>query len=324
MKKMPIIALLFFILSLSLSGYVSGADYPTKPINVLIGYAPGGSTDLSTRALASEAAKILKQPVVCSNQVGASGTLVLGRVKAEKPDGYTIFNAPTANFDRIPHLQAVPYDPLKDFTFIMQYGLYQYGLVVRADSPWKTFEDFIDYAKKNPGKINYATSGLGSGQHLAMEYLARKEKIQWNHVPFTGGAQAVTALLGGHVQAVSQTTEWKEHVTAGRLRLLVVWTSQRLKAFPNVATLSEKGYPFAVHSGLSFMAPAGIDKTVVEKLQNAFAEAMKSKVFLDVMDKFDMPPAYLGSEALTKLIQKEYKETGELIKGLGIGIYKKQ
>ena len=324
MKKGSSAGFLFIILSLFLSGFASGADYPTKPINLLIGYAPGGSTDLSTRALASEAAKILKQPIVCSNQVGASGTLVLGRVKGEKPDGYTIFNAPTANFDRIPHLQAVPYDPLKDFTFIMQYGLYQYGLVVRADSPWKTFEEFIDYAKKNPNKINYATSGLGSGQHLAMEYLAQKEKIQWNHVPFTGGAQAVTALLGGHVQAVSQTTEWKEHVIAGKVRLLVVWTSQRLKAFPDVPTLAEKGYPFAVHSGLSFMGPASMDKPVVEKLQNAFTEAMKSKVFLDVMEKFDMPPAYLGSEALTKIIHKEYKETGELIKSLGIGIYKKQ
>ena len=308
---------------LFLSGIAYGQDYPTKPINLLVGYPAGGSTDLSVRTLASEAARILKQPIVVSNVVGAAGTLVLGRVKGEKPDGYTIFNAPTANFCRIPHLQAVPYDPLKDFSFIMQYGLYQYGLVVRADSPWKTFEEFIDYAKKNPRKVNYATSGLGTGQHLAMEYMAQKEKIEWNHVPFPGGLQAVTALLGGHVQAVSQTTEWKEHVNAGTLRLLVVWTDQRLKAFPNVPTLREKGYPFAVHSALSLMGPAGMPKPVVEKLQNAFAQAMESKAFLDVMDKFDMPPAYLGSDALTKLVNKDYNETGELIKSLGIGIYKK-
>jgi len=308
---------------LFLSGLALGQDYPTKPINLLVGYPAGGSTDLSVRALAAEAAKILKQPIVVSNVAGAAGTLVLGRVKAEKPDGYTIFNAPTANFCRIPHLQAVPYDPLKDFSFIMQFGLYQYGLVVRADSPWKTFEEFIDYAKKNPRKVNYGTSGLGTGQHLAMEYVANKEKIEWNHVPFPGGLQAVTALLGGHVQAVSQTTEWKEHVNAGTLRLLVVWTDQRLKAFPNVPTLREKGYPFAVHSALSFMGPAGMPRPAVEKLQNAFAKAMESKPFLDVMDKFDMPPAYLGSDALTKLVQKDYTETGDLIKSLGIGLYKK-
>jgi tripartite-type tricarboxylate transporter receptor subunit TctC len=313
-----------FILGLFILASAFAAEFPTKPINMLIGYPAGGSTDLSTRALTTEASRILKQPIICSNQVGAAGTLVLGRVKGEKPDGYTIFNAPTANFCRIPHLQPVPYDPLKDFTFIMQYGLYQYGLVVRADSPWKTFEGFIDYAKKNPNKIKYATSGLGTGQHLAMEYLSLKAGIQWNHVPFTGGTQAVAALLGGHVQAVSQTTEWKEHVLAGQLRLLVVWTPQRMKAFPEVPTLMEKGYPFAVRSGLSFMGPAGIPKPVVEKLQNAFRQAMDSNVFQDIMDKFDMPPAYLESESLTQFVPKDYQETGELIKSLGIGLYKKQ
>ena len=156
-----------------------------------------------------------------------------------------------------------------------------------------------------------------------MEYMASKEKIEWNHVPFPGGLQAVTALLGGHVQALSQTTEWKEHVNAGTLRLLVVWTDQRLKAFPNVPTLREKGYPFSVYSALSVMGPAGMPKPAVEKLQNAFEKAMESKVFIDVMDKFDMPPAYLGSDALTKRVNADYAETGELIKSLGIGLYKK-
>jgi len=323
MKKSRSVFVLSFILSLGLVSLASGAEFPTKAVNLLIGYAAGGSTDLSARALAAEASKILKQPVICNNQVGAAGTLVLGRVKGEKTDGYTIYNAPTANFCRIPHLQAVPYDPLKDFAFIMQYGLYQYGILVRSDSPWKTFEELVDYARKNPNKIKYGTSGLGTGQHLAMEYLAMKLGIKWDHVPFPGGAQVVTALLGGHVQVISQTTEWKEQALAGKFRLLVVPTPQRLKAFPDVPTLIEKGYDFAVHSTLAFMGPAGMPAAAVDRLDKAFAEAMKSKVFLDVMDKFDMPPAYLGSEALTKFVHKDYQETGELIKTLGIGIYKK-
>ncbi len=323
MKREIARGVLMLAVCLCAAGWAAAAEFPTKPINLLIGYAAGGSTDLSVRTLATEVQKTLKQPIVCSNIVGASGTLVLGKVKGEKPDGYTIFNAPTANFCRIPHLQAVPYDPLKDFTFIMQYGLYQYGILVRVDAPWKSLEELLDYAKKNPNKIKYATSGLGSGQHLAMEYLAQKHGIKWDHVPFPGGNQAVANILGGHVQVLSQTTEWKEHALSGKLRLLVVPTSQRLKAFPDVPTLMEKGYKFAVHSGLSFMGPAGMPKDVVEKLQNAFAEAMRSKAFIDVMDKFDMPPAYLGSDALTKLIAKDYQETGELIKSLGIGNYKK-
>ncbi|MBA4394555.1 MAG: hypothetical protein C0407_13460, partial [Desulfobacca sp.] len=135
MNKRMFEVLFCIICFLFVSGIAFGQDYPTKPINLLIGYAAGGSTDLTTRALALEVGKTLKQPVICSNQVGASGTLVLGRVKGEKTDSYTIYNAPTANFCRIPHLQAVPYDPLKDFAFIMQYGLYQYGIIVSADSP---------------------------------------------------------------------------------------------------------------------------------------------------------------------------------------------
>jgi len=318
---MASVASIFFF---SCCGLAWGADYPTRPINILIGYSAGGSTDLSTRALAAEAAKSLKQPIICSNQVGASGTLVLGRVKGEKTDGYTIYNAPTANFCRIPHLQAVPYDPLKDFAFIMQYGLYQYGILVRSDAPWKTFEELIDFAKKNPNRIKYGTSGLGTGQHLAMEYLAMKLGIKWDHVPFPGGAQVVTALLGGHVQVISQTTEWKEQALAGKFRLLVVPTPQRLKAFPDVPTLIEKGYDFAVRSNLAFMGPAGMPAEAVQKLDKALAEAMKSKIFLDVMDKFDMPPAYMGHEELTKFVQRDYRETGDLIKSLGIGLYKKQ
>jgi tripartite-type tricarboxylate transporter receptor subunit TctC len=323
MKKGIAQGVLISILCLCASGWAVAAEYPTKPINLLIGYAAGGSTDLSVRALAAEATKILKQPVICSNQVGASGTLVLGKVKGEKPDGYTIFNAPTANFCRIPHLQAVPYDPLKDFSFIMQYGMYQYGVVVRADAPWKTFDELLEYAKKNPNKIKYATSGLGTGQHLAMEYLSLKMGIKWDHVPFPGGTQVVANLLGGHVDVISQTTEWKEHVLSGKLRLLAVFTPKRMKAFPDVPTFMERGINFAVHSCLSFMGPAGMPKDVVEKLQNAFAESMKSKIFLDVMDKFDMPTAYLSSDALTKFVNKDYQETGELIKALGIGKYKK-
>ena len=324
MKRVLFVVFLSSIATLVLLSPAGGAEFPTKAVNLLIGYSAGGSTDLSSRALAAEASKILKQPVICSNQVGAAGTLVLGRVKGEKADGYTFYNAPTANFCRIPHLQAVPYEPLKDFAFIMQYGLYQYGILVRYDSPWKTFEELVDYAKKNPNKIKYGTSGLGTGQHLVMEYLGMKLGIKWDHVPFPGGAQVVTALLGGHVQVISQTTEWKEQALAGKLRLLAVPTTLRLKAFPDVPTLMEKGYNFAVHSTLAFMGPAGMPAEAVDKLDKAFGEAMKSKVFLDVMDKFDMPPAYLGHEELTKFVQKDYQETGELIKSLGIGLYKKQ
>ncbi len=316
--------ILFFSFTVGLSTLCPAADYPTRSINVLIGYAPGGTTDLSVRTIANEASRILGKPMICNNVPGAAGTLVLGRVKGEKPDGYTVFSCPTATLSRIPHLQTVPYEPLKDFSFIMNYALIQYGLVVRSDSPWKTFEEFIDYAKNNPNKIKYATAGVGTGQHLVMEYLSSKLGIKWDHVPFPGGVQAVTALLGGHVQAVSQSLEWKEQARAGKLRPLVIWTDQRSLSFPDVPTLKEKGYPFALVTGFSFIGPAGMPKDVVQKLQDAFHKAMEYKPFLEALDKFDLEPHYMDSENLEKFVRKLYQEEGDLIKSLGLGIYKKQ
>jgi tripartite-type tricarboxylate transporter receptor subunit TctC len=275
------------------------------------------------RALAAEASKILKQPVICSNQPGANGTLVLGRVKGEKADGYTIFSAPTAAFAATPHLQPVPYEPLKDFTYIMQYALYQSGIVVRSDSPWKTLEELIDHVKKNPNKIKYVTAGVGSGGHRGVIYLEEKYGLKWNHVPVKSGMECVTTLLGGHVEVMSQTTEWKEQVRAGKFRLLVITSDQRLKSFPDVPTLKEKGHPFAVYSGLCFVGPLGMPAAVVQRIQNAFSQAMQAKSFLDVLDNFDMPAAYLDSAALTKVIPREYQETGDQFKRLGLGIYKK-
>ncbi|MGZ3537273.1 MAG: tripartite tricarboxylate transporter substrate binding protein, partial [Thermodesulfobacteriota bacterium] len=183
--------LLAILLSIAFFIFVGGealADtFPSKPINLWVGWGAGSGTDISQRAIANIASKMLNQPIVVTNVTGGGGTLVLGRLKPERPDGYTIANTSSATLGRIPHLQPVPYnaqDPLKDFTPIVSYSYYLYGLAVKSDSPWKTFEEFISYAKANPGKIRYSTSGVGTGQHLAMEYVAKKEKIKWTHVPF--------------------------------------------------------------------------------------------------------------------------------------------
>jgi tripartite-type tricarboxylate transporter receptor subunit TctC len=323
MRKGTIIFILTFGLFQIFPSSPWAQEFPARSINVLIGYAPGGSTDLSVRALASEVSKILKQPVICSNQPGANGTLVLGRVKGEKPDGYTIFSAPTAAFAATPHIQSVPYEPLKDFSYIIQYALCQSEIVVRSDSPWNTLEERMDHVKENPNKIKYVTAGIGSGGHRGAIYLEERYGFKWNHIPVKNGMECVTTLLGGHVEVMSQTTEWKEQVRAGKFRILVITSDQRLRSFPDVPTLREKGHPFAVYSGLCFVGPEGMPAPVVEKLQNAFAQAMKAKPFLDVLDNIDMPSAYLDSASLTKVIPKEYQETGDQFKRLGLGLYKK-
>ncbi len=324
MKRERFSLCLLVVLALFICNPAAAAEFPTKPINVWFGFQAGGGMDLTGRALAAEVSKTLKQPLICSNFVGGAGTLVLGKLKGESPDGYTIANATTGSFCRSPHMHSVPFDPFKDFTPIMQYGIFQYGIVVRADAPWKTFEEFIDYAKKNPGKIKYSSAGIGLGQHLAMEYIGMKEGIQWTHIPFTGSPQAISALLGGHVEAMSQTADWTEYVRSGKLRLLLVLSSQRMKSFPDIPTMLEKGYEFAPHGGICFVGPAGMPKPVVEKLQNAFRDAMNSKDYINISEKMELGIEYKDSETLAKFIPKDYKETGDLLKKLGLGIYKKK
>lgn len=247
-------------------------------------------------------------------------------MKAEAPDGYTLANTSSAALSRIPHLQPVPYnaqDPLKDFTPIMSYSYYLYGLAVRSDSPWKTFEDFIVYAKANPGKIRYSTSGVGTGQHLVMEYLAMKEKIKWTHVPFTSSPQAVAACLGGHVEAVSQTPEWKEQVDAGALRLLVCWNNKRMPFYPKVPTLEEKGYDFAVQALINIYGPANTPKTVVDTIYKAFRQAADTEEMKQLLHSVAYPLDIKTGEEVVSIIKKDYETNGKVLKELELGVYKK-
>lgn len=325
MKRMPVLFVSFFLCSVLLASPAVSADvFPSKPINLWVGWGAGSGTDISQRAIATNASKILKQPIIVSNVTGGGGTLVLGKLKTEKPDGYTLANTSSATLGRIPHLQPVPYndqDPLKEFVPIMSYSYYLYGLAVRSDSPWKTLEDFVAYAKANPGKIRYSTSGMGTGQHLAMEYIAMKEKIKWAHVPFAGSPQAVAAVLGGHVEAVSQTPEWKEHVDAGKLRLLACWNDRRMPFYSNIPTMREKGYDFAVQAIILIYAPANTPKDVVEKLSSAFRQAADTPEVKKILDTLGYPFEMKNTAELIAIIKKDYEANGKLLKELGL--YKK-
>jgi tripartite-type tricarboxylate transporter receptor subunit TctC len=320
MKKVFVFAFVFCLALLP--QVVFSAEYPTKPITVEIGYAPGGSTDLVTRAITAEAAKILGQPIICNNVPGAAGNLVLGKIKSQKPDGYILAAAPTANVYRIPHMQEAPFK-VADLVPISEYSQYQYGVAVKADSPWKTWEEFIDYAKKNPGKVKYSTAGIGTGQHLGMEFVAKKYGIKWSMVPFKGGVEATMAVLGGHVDAISQTTEFKDHVLAGKMRMLLAWNPKRLISFPNVPTAKEKGIDVQVATGITIWAPKGISPDIVSKLAAAFKKAAETDSFKKVCLKFDMPNDYLGPKEVADLVRTQDKFMGDFIKSLGIGIYAK-
>lgn len=314
-----LMAVVGFILCIpTIPGFVSAQEkYPTKPINFIIGFPAGGTTDVCARPLVSAAGKILGQPIVIINKPGGGSAVAVATLKLEKPDGYTI-GIVGSGAVLSQHMRKVPYDTAKDFTPIIQYAVYLYGLVVQTDSPWNTFKEFIDYAKTNPGKIRYSTAGPGSPQHLVMERLAIKEQVKWTHIPFEGGAPAVSALLGGHVEASSQTTEWKKYVEAGRLRLLAVYGEKRMIDFPAVSTLLELGFDIVAPSLICIAGPKGLSPQVVETLHGAFKKAMEDPDFIRVSRQVDQPGIYRGPQELAKHLVEMNEEVGTLIRSLGL------
>ncbi|HSR13105.1 MAG TPA: tripartite tricarboxylate transporter substrate binding protein [Thermodesulfobacteriota bacterium] len=247
----------------------TGQKFPARPINVILGYPAGGTTDMSLRPLTIAASRTLGQPLVVFNKPGGGSVVAVSSLKNEKPDGYTI-GVLTTGGTLSQYMRAVPYDSAKDFTPIMQYVTHLYGLVVRSDSPWKTLKEFIEYAKANPGKVRYSTAGLGTPMHLVMERLAAMEKIKWTHIPFQGGPQGIAALLGDHVEAYTGPTDWKPQVLAGRLRGLALYAEKRAAGLPQMPTLIEQGYDIVAPGAISLVGPKGIPPEILETLHQAF------------------------------------------------------
>ena len=296
---------------------VSAADFPTKPVTLVIPYPPGGSTDLTARALAEGAKAVLGQPVICENKGGGGGTVGPTLVISRPPDGYTIGVSTGATMNAF-HLGKLNFNPITDHTPIIRYSTFVYGLVVRADSPWKTVQDVVKYAKENPGKVSYGTSGVGTNPHLAIEELSILTGIKLSHIPFKGGAEAGTALLGGHVDMVSDSTSWAPLVDAGKLRLLATYGVERMPRYSNAPTLREAGYDIVQSSPLHLIGPKGMSKPVVQRLHDAFKKAMATAEFKNVLKKFDMSESYLGPEDLQKAIERESEQIGGLVKKLGL------
>jgi len=231
-------------------------DWPNEPIHLLMGWGAGGSTDLISRMLSESLSKSLKTPVIVENRTGAAGLLALSLVSKAKPDGYTLgFMSCTAITEK-PFLREVPFDPIKGFSYIAQVFNYVYGFCVKMDAPWKTFPEFVEAAKKQPEKLTYATSGLGSTMHVAMAKLERKiPGFKVIHVPIKESPKVVSSVLGGHVDSCFQTPEWKPYVDSGQLRLLAAPQKERWKDYPNIPTWLDLGYGVYAHSQGAYVAP---------------------------------------------------------------------
>jgi tripartite-type tricarboxylate transporter receptor subunit TctC len=295
----------------------AAADFPSKPVTLICPLPAGGATDVTMRSLAEATKKHLGQPVVVENKPGGTGTVGPAAMAATaKPDGYTIAQIPITVF-RLPFIQKVTWEPLRDFTYIVHVSGYVFGVLVKGDSPWKTWQEFIAYAKANPGKVTYGSSGAGSTLHITMEVIAKKEGIKWTHVPFKGSAEVTPAVLGGHVVAGADAPG--PQVDAGSLRLLVTWGNQRTKKWPTVPTLKELGYGIVANSPFGLAGPRGMDPKVVKVLHDAFRKGMDDPAYLKTLEQLDMEPFYLDSAEYAKYVKQLVAEAKEQVDLLGLG-----
>lgn len=312
-------ACLMFAATLSCqTGSVSAADaYPNRPIDFIVTFAAGGSTDVIVRGMTQIAAKEIGQPFVVSNKGGGGGSVGTAYWASQKPDGYTVGIVSLGPMEIQPHLAKVPYDPIKDIVPVMQFGEYPQGLAVKVDSPFKTLRDLIEYARKNPGKVTYGTTGVGGAPHITTERVAIEAGVKLTHIPYKGGAPAITALLGGHIMATS-VAEFVLQVKGGTARLLAAYNPQRLSDFPDAPTLKELGYHVTLSNYVGIGVPAGTPKEVIEKLQKAFKKAYEDPSIKELMKKWAVEAIYEPGDEFAKKIRVGYKDYGEVIKRLGL------
>ena len=290
--------------------------FPSKPITLICPWPAGGGTDIHLRKIAELAAKRLGQAVVVENRPGGSGMNGPATMaKTARPDGYTISQLAITAF-RIPHMQKVDWDPINDFSYIVGLAGYTFGIVVKADSPFKSFEDLIAYAKANPGKLSYATPGTGTSLHLAMEEIGVKAGVKFLHIPFKGYADGATALLGGHVMIQVDSTGWARLVDAGLLRLLATLGDRRTRW--NAPTVKELGIDTVSNSPYGLVGPKGLPPQVVKVLHDAFRSASDDPDNLQTLQKLDQAQWYKSSEDYARWAAETLKAERATIERVGL------
>jgi tripartite-type tricarboxylate transporter receptor subunit TctC len=282
-------------------------SFPNRPIKLVIPWPPGASADAFLRVMAEQTGKRLGQSMVPDNKAGANGSLSGVALKDAKPDGYTLGQIHTGTFRAALMADKPAYDPLVDFTYIIQLSGSVHGIVVRADAPWKTFEEFIADAKAKPGKLTYGTFGQASIQNLVMVDLQQRLGVEMTHVPYKGGGELYNGLLGSQIDAIADASGWIPLVQGGKFKLLVVWGSRRLPLFPDVRTLTEAGIDLVVNSPYGVCGPKGMDPAIVKTLHDALKDALFSPEVQTVMATYNMPTLYLDTAAYDKAAREQDK-----------------
>jgi tripartite-type tricarboxylate transporter receptor subunit TctC len=300
---------------LALTGKALAAPFPERPLTFICPWPPGGTADATMRALCSAASKQLGQAIAVENRAGASGMLGLKAMVSAKPDGYTIGQIPIS-VTRFSQLGSVAIDPMKDITYLARTSGQTFGIAVRSDSPWKTLKEFVADAKARPGRVSYGSAGIGGATHVGMEEFAMAAGVQFNHVPYKGGAPAMLDLLGGQIDALADSSAWAPHVKSGKLRLLATWGEKRTQDFADVPTLREQGFNVVVDAPNGIGAPKGLEPDVEKRLRDAFRVAAASAEFSAACAKIDAPVLYLDGPDYEKYIAVTFRKETQLIERL--------
>lgn len=290
--------------------------FPSRQVTILVGFAPGGGGDISSRWIADFIRERWKVPVVVENRPGAGATIAAAQLARSKPDGYTVALATTSPFTVAPYFQKVPYDAAKDFTYLFQFLVSAQPLFVRSDSPHRTAQEFVDWAKANPGKLNWSTAATNGGAHIATEAAFRHLGIQATYIPYKGGADAITALLGGHIAALV-AAEFPPYAAANQVRLLAESGTERIADYPNVPTYKDLGWPLAVPIFYGIAGPAGIPADAIARWEDLAQDMMKVPAYGELMTKLKSSPSFQNNRDFTRTIVTTYQQMGKLIPELG-------
>ena len=313
------IALLFGCLFASTT-FVHAQDYPSRPLRLIVPTAPGGGTDFTGRLVAAKLSESLGQQVVVENRGGGGGSVGADNAAKSTPDGYTLLLGSIATHAVNPALyKKLPYDHLKDFAPVSLIGTVPNAMVVHPSVPVKSMQEFIAYAKANPGKINYGSSGVGSPPHLSMELLRSMTGINLVHVPYKGAGPALADLLGGQMQAMCTSLAGLiNFIKSGRVRALGVTTAKRNPQLPDVPTIVESGIPgYEVTIWYAVFAPVATPKAIVQKLNTEMVKALNSPEMKERMALQGMDPAPSTPAELTAFVKIETAKWAKAAKDSG-------
>jgi tripartite-type tricarboxylate transporter receptor subunit TctC len=298
----------------------AATDYPNKPITFVQGYSPGGSVDITGKIICEMLKEKLGQPVVAEYKAGAAQAVAASYVKKASPDGYTLFWRAEDDFIGMMLLNAKDIDfTLDDFDEIGGTASGPYFLVVNSKSPWKSLEELIADAKKNPGKLTYSSSGMGSIQNVTQEMLAKEAGVKFTHVPAQGGGPALTELVGGHVDMhIASVGRVKSHIEAGTLRPMAVLSDERYQGLPDVPTITEKGYKTKAIVYHDLVAPKGLPEPVLAKLRKAFEDGLKDPKYAEMLEKTLYSPKLFSADATKKMLKDDMAAMKPIVTDLGL------